>query len=132
MSSSIASMSISIRSVAFQLRPLVCVHGVLNGKGMQTEHVRDGLHLVLVGLVQTDPPERVLAVLLQFVHFRQRGGVRVFAREPLAIHIDTAVDHRPGDRHMYAHGFRADRLVFDSAQGGWLRAKGRHRGTSPL
>jgi hypothetical protein len=80
--------------------------------------------------VQTDPHERLLAVLLQFVHFRQRGGVHVFAGEPLAIHLDTAVHHRPGDRHMYAPGFRADRLVFDPAQGGWLRAKGRHRGTS--
>ena len=48
--------------VALQLRPLMRVHGVLDGQLVQAENVGDGLHLVLVGFVQADPDEGFLAL----------------------------------------------------------------------
>ena len=54
--------------VAFQLRPLVGVHGVLDGQRVQAENLGHRLHLVLVGFVQADPDERLLAA-----GFRVRG-----------------------------------------------------------
>jgi hypothetical protein len=52
------------RVVAFQLRPLVGMHRVLDGEFVQTEDVGHRLHLVVVGFVQADPHEALLAVLL--------------------------------------------------------------------
>ena len=83
--------------VAFQLRPLVGVHRVLDGQFVQAEHVGDGLHLVFVGFVQPDPHEGFLALGLELVHLVERRGVGVLAGQPLAVEVDAAVDHRPCD-----------------------------------
>ena len=80
------------------------VHGVLDGQLVQAEHVGHGLHLVLVGFVQADPDERLLAFAFEFVDLVQRGGVGVLAGQPLAIDVDAAVDHGPG--HGDVNGLR--------------------------
>ncbi len=81
------------------------MHRVLDGEFMQTEHIADGLHLVLVWLVQTDPHERVLALGFELMHLVQRCGVGVLTRQPLAVDVDRAVDHRPRDGDMDGLGF---------------------------
>ena len=86
--------------VALQLRSLVCVHRVLDGQFVQSEHVADGLHLVFIGFVQSNPHEGVPAIGFELAHLVQRRGVRVLARQPLAVDVDGAVDHRPCDRHV--------------------------------
>ena len=53
-----------LAEVALQLRPLVGMHRVLDGEFVQTEDVGHRLHLVVVGFVQADPHEALLAVLL--------------------------------------------------------------------
>ncbi len=70
--------------VALEFRPLMRVHGVLDGQLVQAEHVGHRLHLVLVGFMQADPDERVLAFAFQLVHLVQRGGVGVLAGQALA------------------------------------------------
>jgi hypothetical protein len=102
--------------VALELRPLVRVHRILDGQFVQAEHIGDGLHLVLVGLVQTDPHERVLAVGLEFMDLVQRSGMGVLAGKPLAVHINTAVDHGPRDGDV--DGFRVRVSVAVLASGG--------------
>ena len=92
--------------VALQLRPLVGVHRVLDGQFVQSEHVGDGLHLVLVGFVQADPHEGVLALGFELVHLVQRRGVGVLAGQPLAVDVDAAVDHRPRDGDVDGLGVR--------------------------
>lgn len=57
----------------------MCVHRVLDRKPVQAEHVTDRLHLVLVGLVQPDPDERVPAFTFELAHLVQRRGVGVLA-----------------------------------------------------
>ena len=87
--------------VALQLGSLVGVHRVLDGEFVQAEHVGDGLHLVFVGFVQTDPDEgAVTPSRLEFADLGQRGGVGVLAGQSLAVGVDAAVDHRPCDRHV--------------------------------
>ena len=73
------------------------VHRVLDGQFVKAEHVGDGLHLVLVGLVQADPHEGFLALFFEFAHLVQGGGVGVLAGQPTSVGVDAAVDHRPRD-----------------------------------
>jgi len=54
--------------VTLQLGPLVCTHRVLDGQWMQSENLGQIVHLALVGLVQPNPDEGVLADLLQLAH----------------------------------------------------------------
>jgi hypothetical protein len=96
--------------IAFQLRPLVGAHGIFDGKFVQAEHVGHGLHLVLVGFVQADPDEGVLAVGLEFVDLVQRRGVGVFAGQPVTVGIDAAVHHGARDGDMDAVGIRLGRV----------------------
>ena len=85
--------------VAFQLRSLMRMDRVLDRQLVQPEHIGDRLHLVLVGFVQADPDEGLLALVLEFPRLRQRAGVSVFAGQPLTVDVDAAVDHgtRDGD-----------------------------------
>ena len=117
--------------VALQLRPLMGVHRVLDGQFVQAEHVGDGLHLVLVGLVQADPHEGVLALRFQLMHLVQRRGVGVLAGQPLAVDVDAAVDHGPRDGHVDGLGVRVGVLSSDRSKGGRQCApERRHRSTS--
>ena len=114
--------------VALQLRPLVGVHGVLDGQFVQAEHVGDGLHLVFVGFVQADPDEGFLALGFELVHLVQRRGVGVLAGQPVAVDVDAAVDHRPRDGDMDGLGVRVGVLGPGRSKGGrQCAAKRRHR-----
>lgn len=92
--------------VAFQLRPLMGVHRVFDGELVQPEHVGDGLHLAVVGLVQPDPDEGPDVGELEFPDLGQCGGVGVLAWQARAVGVDAAVDHRPRHRHVNGAGVR--------------------------
>lgn len=83
--------------VPLQLGPLVCVYRVLDSQVVQTEHVRNRLHLTLVGFVQCHPDERVSAVGLDLAHLLQCGGRGESTGQPGAISVDAAV--ADGRRH---------------------------------
>ena len=86
--------------VALEFGALVGVHGVFDREFVQPEDDGDGLHLVFVGFVKTYPHEGGDAVLLEFLHLGQGGGVGVLAGQPAAVGIDATVDHRPRDGHV--------------------------------
>ncbi len=117
--------------VALQLRPLVSVHGVLDCQLMKAEHIADGLHLMLVGLVQADPDERDLALGFELMNLVQRRGMGVLARQPLAVDVDGAVDHRPRDGDVDGLGVGMSVLGSRRAKG-WRQSapKRRHGPTS--
>ena len=118
--------------VAFQLRSLMGVHGVLDGQLVQAEHVGHGLHLMGVGFVQADPDERVLAGLFEFVHLVQRRGVGVLAGQPGPFAVDAAIDHRPCDGDMNGRCVGVGRLrPHGRSKGRRQCAKRWHRVTLP-
>ena len=94
--------------VALQLRPLVRVHGVLDGQFVQPEHIGHRRHLVLVGFVQPDPHEGVVVALgLDLANLGQCGGMGELAGQPDPVDVDTAVDHRPRDGDVDGAGIRS-------------------------
>lgn len=74
--------------VAFQLRPLVGVDGVLDHQFVQPERLGHALHLPLVGGEQPDPHESFTPC----ADLGHRGLVRVLAGKPRAVDIHTTVD----------------------------------------
>ena len=118
--------------VAVQLRPLVGVHGVLDGQRVQAENLGHRLHLVVVGFVQADPDEGRLAACFEFADLRQGRRVRVLAGQPGSIDVDGAVDHRPGDGDVDAFGVDTGGAgPAGPGQRRRQRAERRHDPTSP-
>ena len=90
--------------VALELRSLVGVHRVLDGQRVQAENLCHRLHLVLVGLMKTDPDEGGLAAGFEFAGLGQGRRVGVLAGQPGAVDVDGAVDHRARDGDVDAFG----------------------------
>jgi hypothetical protein len=128
--------------VPFQLGPLVCVDGVLDGQRVQPELRGDTSEFGFRRLVQADPGE---AAALAHPQHRLVRGLAGRALHPLPVAVDRAVDDGAGDGRVaggvvravrgvaLAHG-RADRgtQVTDHRHG-WLlhgEAVGEWRGTA--
>ncbi len=115
--------------VALELGPLMGVHRVLDGQRVDVENLRHRMHLVFIGFVQADPDVGLAAGLLQFPCPADRRGVGEMTRQALAVHVDRAVDHRPGDRARVASRVRAAAPVCP-ARGDRPCSKRRHEQSS--
>jgi hypothetical protein len=63
----------------------------------------------MIGLMKSDPDERLPTRRLQFVNLVQRGGEGVLAGEPTAVGIDRSIDH--GLRNREPNLFRLNRRI---------------------
>ena len=119
--------------VAFDLGPLVGMHGVFHRQRMQPEQIGDGIHLHVVGFVQTDPHECLLPGCFHVMD----PGEGVFGgegpRDPLSIQIDRAVYDDLGHRGGRAFGVVVGAAAEDLQWVHWLPgAKRCHKVRPPL